>query len=275
MLWIILISGVGYFILELAENAFLAGDAFNLINYLESMISWEIILRFFVTNTPIVYMPRWFLWALIYCYIFVFILNKRNINYKWLYRGCGILLVINLILECMVALNGIDPGLEIGNSGVYIRIRLLFFLRALPWFGLGLWAKEFGDKLLRIDIKIYWIMCIAGGITTIIQALLMGDAQIYLGTILMVISIFGIANKLQSGKCNKVITHIGEKLSLYVYILHGAVISAISLFERLLFRGNENELFMWIKPLLVILISLIGAEVIHLLVVRINNKRKE
>lgn len=275
LLWIILISWIGYFILAIAENAFLGGEAFSLKGYLLDLFSWENFLRFFLTNTPLVYLPRWFLYALIYCYLFMLLPIKTKNSNTYILQWIGIILLLGYFaLEYAAILYGLDIGFMAGDSDIYVRLRNVFLFRALPWFVLGMTLKHFRAKVEKIDIKIYWLLCVAGAVATIVQALFMDDAGIYVGTLMIIIGLFGIAMKKKNEECNPVITHIGNKLSLYIYVLHGAVISAASLLERLLFGQEGNTVYSWLKPIIVICGSIIGAEVFYLLSVKIGKKEK-
>lgn len=274
LFWIILFSGIGYLMLEIVKAILSDEGIFVVKEFLLNFFSWELILRLFITNTPLVYMPRWFLYALIYCYLFVLIFSKTRISNKQLYCVSSLLLVGLLGLEYTSVLTGANFGFYIGETEVFVTIRNIFLFRALPWLVLGMGLKEFQSKLEQISIGFYWIMCVIGIIITIFQALLMGDVSVYLGSILIDVGLFGIAIKQQNNSVKGFLTHIGNKLSLYVYILHGAVIDAFTLLEKVIFDGKENLLFAWIKPILVIIVSIAGAQIIFCLSTSIRKKGK-
>lgn len=274
LMWIVLFSGIGYIVLEIAEKFFLTGDGFVFETFFAELISWEIIVRFLLTNTPIVYMPRWFLWALIYCYLFVWVYNKFKLKDKWLYLCAVIFMAGNLMLEFFCVLGGNDIGIRLGNSDIYVWIRNLFIIRALPWFAIGMMFRQYKGQVVRISKSWYYVGVSAGVLLVIVQAFLFGDFQVYIGTILMTFAMYGLALKYEKASCSKVGVYIGDKLSMYVYIIHGAVISAMSLVERSLFKQTVATWFVWIKPIVVVLLSLLGSQIIYILISQLK-KRKQ
>ena len=272
LLIIALLSGIGYFIIEIVQYIYMAFDSFRIWTFLQEKISWELMLRFFLTNTPIVYSPRWFLYALVYCYFSIWLFHKTDVSYKWLYGASGCLLLGHLLLEYSSFFLGNNVGFYIGNSDVYVTIRNLFIFRALPWFVLGLGIKEY-EKLLKIRTPYCMIGILFGIISTIVEVFLLGDASIYVGTLILVFFMFCIALNKGEQSFHSPINHIGRDLSLYVYILHGAVISGFAFVERIL--KIEAGWFLWFKPLLVIFISILAAEMIYLLTEKIKVWRKK
>ena len=142
----------------------------------------------------------------------------------------------------------------------------------MPWFVLGLGIKEY-EKLLKIRTPYCMIGILFGIISTIVEVFLLGDASIYVGTLILVFFMFCIALNKGEQSFHSPINHIGRDLSLYVYILHGAVISGFAFVERIL--KIEAGWFLWFKPLLVIFISILAAEMIYLLTEKIKVWRKK
>ena len=270
LLWIALFSGIGYLLLDIVETAYKAKGAFQLSEYLSELVSWESLVRFLFTNTPIVYIPRWFLYALVYCYIFMYFYNKSNIKYKGLYIVSVLLLCGEIVIEVIETLGG--TKIILGICDVDISVRLLFLLRALPWFVFGMLWKQYWSFIEKIRMKVCVCVGVIGIVLVVIQAVYMGDFQVYVGTVLMCFSLFTLSLKAVKLKAYKGISYIGEQLSLYVYMIHGAVISIMSLVEELLFE-NESYIFVWIKSVLVIIVSLIGAWCLNHIVKRITRRK--
>lgn len=103
----------------------------------------------------------------------------------------------------------------------------------------------------------------SGIVFSIIQVLTFGDAYIHLGTILLTVCLFGIAVQKESDDYNNILKHIGNKLSMYVYIIHGAIMDTITLVENMIFKKQANHIFLYLKPVLIILISLFCAEILY------------
>lgn len=266
LFWIILISGVGYFILEIMKNIVLAKGSFEIGKFFGELVSGKNILRLFITNTPLVYMPRWFLFALIYCYLVMLFFCKKGMDNKWLY-GVSVLGLIGLLsLEYISALTEKEFGFYLGNSETFVTFKNIFCFRALPWFVLGMGLKSFYVKLETINIWIYWVMCIVGTMMTLTEASIIGDKSIYFGSILIVAGMFGLAIRKNKDSCKSrffsMISYIGQSLSLYIYILHGAVMDGFALIEKVIFRECESALYLWIKPILVIIVSLFCSQIL-------------
>lgn len=259
LLLLALVSGIGYFLLEIAESIFLARGFVGVKEYFITTVTWGNFLRFLVTNTPLVYMPRWFLYALVYCYLFLLACNKVSCKYRYLYISGLLTMICHLVMEILYGF-GFEIRYQIANTETFISIRNFFLLRAFPWFLLGYGIRQNKACLKKVNIHVYESLCMGGVITTLMQCFLVGQATTYLGTMLIVIGVFGIAINKEEKSVPFILMHVGRNLSMYVYILHGAVISAISLFEKIVFGGIENEVWKWIKPCLVIVISITVAE---------------
>ena len=189
ILKMVLWAEVLIFLYESLKSVFMDGwrsylsETFNLYNLVQSVL----------LNKPITYSHLWFLYALIYCYITLYFINR----YK-LYKIAFLLTIMGQVGFLLLG-----EGLTILGHSYYFTIKFnnvifewvpynMYVFRALPYFILGyLYAKhyiktEYSKGLLHI-------LLIIGTVISIIERYIIGWFQFYFGTIFIVIALFSIA----------------------------------------------------------------------------------
>lgn len=98
-------------------------------------------------------------------------------------------------------------------------------------------------------------MFVCGGGGTVITLLesFFVNSDLYIGTVLNVVGVF--IHCMRNPRCRfKGLVYIGENYSLYIYLFHLLIKQGLEITEM-----NSALLFVWIKPLLVCLLSILVA----------------
>lgn len=192
----------------------------------------------------------WFLFALVYCYLFVYIILFSTFlnDYGIIDIVAALLWVILIIFSEILPLCGknVDP--------IYYRNALL---TGFPFFWVGFRLKT--KPFERIS-DFRFVFFIGIGII-IIERFLIGNIENSLGiTILSVISFIYAVNNTEWGERGILVT-LGKDYSLLIYILHWYIICVeYKVINELQFLNNYW--YLSISPVFVILYSIVAAMVV-------------
>ena len=123
---------------------YLSNTAWSLIDFIYSRYQIPSIIRFFITNDPFVYAHLWYLFALIYCYLFIALFDNRRFSKKLIIVIVLLLCVFSILSEFKTILN-ISSSILIPNSEKRVYLFNLFILRALPFVLLGGYLRTYGS----------------------------------------------------------------------------------------------------------------------------------
>lgn len=201
----------------------------------------------------------WFLAALLYCYLLLLKFGSRALDDTACW-SIPLLLGMHVFGRLACALLEIDSFLGIP---VYIWFRNWLFM-ALPFFIAGRWIYRHQDRLLVwFQRERLLILLSLGALLTTIEAILVyrttgDDRELYLGTFLMVFSLFLYALQAPERSGLSWIACIGRRHLLFIYIVHLAVAEGIGILFSL--TGlSEITLVNYLKPPLVLGITVVGA----------------
>lgn len=235
--WSLFLTANGvYFLWRLL--ALLWGRSLSLKAVLE-LFSLERLLNWLLWNESPFMGHLWFLGALLYCYLFYWILVKRG----WQER-CSLLIPVCLAANLLLGEGFSIIGWEI--SFLWVRN---FWLTGLPFFLLGHW---FAGKQERGRLKIYpgisIGLLVTGAISSMGEMLLSGGGELYLGSILMAIGSFSLALWKPSWGKGSLLAHIGEKTALHIYLWQMIVFDVTEVLAHL---GGvyEHMVYQWVMPL--------------------------
>ena len=193
----------------------------------------DIINCLFFNSSPFAF-PLWYLNALLYVLIIVYIADKIN-KRKYLYYLIPVLLVTNIIFgEYSIALlnKDFDP--------IYMRN---FIFIGLPYFLIGDLLYNNQDKLIeKFTIKKLAIFIPVFAVTTVLEEHLLTVAKkdaigdLYISTTFLAISIFLFAIQAKQVSEENVLAIIGKKYSMYIYVLH---LMFIDLFNKFVTVNNN------------------------------------
>lgn len=223
------------------------------------------ICKFLLANSPFIYSHLWFLFALLYCYLFVYVfVRKINTYIIQIYIICAMLLFIILseILPCF------GSKIEVLSS---FPIYNIFIFRALPFFLLGSVLKINQEKILnkKLFSISYILIMILGEVIALIERIIFTESQFYLGSFLTCITVFMYCLQYKNSR-NHFIEFIGRELTMYIYVSHVAIIKLMDVF---FFNNKNNKIYLWIKPLFVIIISILISYLFRWGLLKIKSKK--
>ena len=240
--------------------------AFSLLLYLLGKeISWSVsksgLFGWVVFNQPAwggVAGQYWFLFALIYDYILYAIIARCRLV-KWAYWLAGAMFVLYVVMA---------QGCHLAGISVPNFIYRNWLVEGFAYFMLGHWIHHYQG---RLRLKNSWLVAIIA-VTTVLclaERYVMGrDFGVNIVTIPQVFCLFlyAVNNPLRHAGLLQL---IGQRYSMFVYILHPAVWHGLEgVYSRL--GISENMAALYAMPVAVVLLTL-GAS--HLVYV-IQQKRK-
>lgn len=233
------------------------------------------IIFFLVFNEPPVGDIAWYLWATIYCYLVLWFINRFNL-YKISYYFIPILFVANIIV--MLTQNVVFPIGQMGYHYEYVRNWLFV---GLPFMLSGHFIATHKDKLIRFASQnVFWPILIASIIFCILEqyiytSILLIDninTCVFAFPYTWIIFIFSINNP--SRYIWKPMAWVGLKLSLIVYLSHCLYRDILNLItEQLAPLVNDSLIYLWLKPFIIVAITLIISFVIEEIIRLIKVKK--
>lgn len=192
----------------------------------------------------------WFIESLIYCYIIYYILSKLNIDCNRLYKWIPVLLVSCIVLEELLPIFGIKVPIAFYRNFLFI---------GLPFFALGYLIHDKEDLLINKYSDTFLIeLMIFGCLLSILEVLLFGKLNLFIGTIILSIGIFlwGVKNpeKLKLG----LFAFIGGNLYTSMYVLHVIV------------KRSIKFPLGYFKPFVVFIITAIISYIIYLIIKKLK-----
>lgn len=252
---LLLYAELFYVVFYIASNFLIFGLPFETI--LENFTMAGIV-RLIVDNSPVLYPHLWYVFALIYCYVFIIYVFSAKIKNECKIVYCFITLTYYVIFSEILPRFGIEDVF----TPWHISIHNTFLIRALPFVFLGAIVRDSEERIKNISllpIHVYlgtFLLCLI----SVAERVLFSDSGVYLSSIGLII-LFWIISINKICPVNTVFVHIGNQLSTYIYIIHIAV---MNLFDMICLKININEniFVMWVRPIVVILISLGVSEII-------------
>lgn len=224
-------------------------------------ISLQRILEFVFLNEPIIIAGQlWFLFALLYDYIIFAIVEKKK-----LFKAAYILIPILFFAYIMLAQGAHIMGISVPNI-----IYRNFLIEGFPLFMLGYWLHENGDKIKLSNTAMSIIIMSSTAMCIVERELLGRDFGVNIVSFFQVIAIFLFAINNPNKFKNSPLRLLGEKYSLYVYILHPAVWHTLEYVYELL-EVDKNIIALWVMPILVLVLTILTAWLWNKLKEKYNN----
>ena len=207
--------------------------------YIDDLFTLESFLSLIFFSVDVVVGHLWYLVALLQAYIVLFILYKFRLSIV-AYIVAIPLIITHIIVMTVVTVNGMDISMHIFRS---------VWFYALPFIVVGMLLKKYEKWLDQNVISILFCILLAFGVgLTLIERTLVGNLQVFFGTVFMAISSFMLAVRYPEIKHIKLLSYIGEKCSTGIYIFHWFVMEIFTKLREVL---NLNTLvFDWLNPIL-------------------------
>ena len=252
---ITLYASLFYLAFVLLQHIFLHNQNFA-ITRREWALNW------LVFNEPKVIAGQyWFLFALLYAYIFYGILEYFNLR-KFSY----VLMVLLFVVYFTLAQGCYIAGITVPN--LYYRNWLV---EAFAFFMLGHWIHEYQEKI-NVSNRILITIIVVFTLLCWVERWLLGrDFGVNFCTVPQVFALFVYAVK-NPDRHEGVIQRLGRDCSMLVYIFHPAVWHSMDSVYRMV-GISKNMPALFLKPIFVLIVSILVAVLFNCLVSHIQTKR--
>jgi len=201
-----------------------------LLNHMTLTFSKRMLFEFVVMNLwPLPIGDNiWFVQALLYAYIFIFVLDKLK-----LLKFYRILLVLLFIF--MLLTGEFSGVIHFSNPLGYPYIPGNWLTRALPYILLGKLLRDMKKKLMETKFWKYLIAFVVGGALVVLEIMILtwtGNLRYtahMIGFGIMAVAVCGLAISIPLGTANRVI-HFDSAISGLIYILMNPIYYAIAIF---------------------------------------------
>lgn len=205
------------------------------------------VIKFFLLNDTTMFDGGhlWFLLALLYCYITLYIIGRFRLI-KFAYPVIAIAFILRIL------------AVSCGNW----HYSQNFWVDGFPYFFLGFYLREHPEKYAKVRSKM--CVCLAIGGLLFSEIANMGGVfpfklNIYeVGTIVMAVSLFVYAIKNPKIGENSFLEKIGRNYSMFIYIVHVIILQTITDYEGVILKSIPTW-YQWTKPILVVCITLLFA----------------
>ena len=231
---------------------------FDIYTWIKQTYNIENILKLIFFNyTSFIISHLWFLFALLYCYI-TYMLVKEKKNFNKVYYISIVIIVLTMIIRCIMSYFDVDITIQ------KIMFRNWIFF-GLPFFFMGCYIRQNQEKIISKLNNKKLVLCMLLAIILCIIEKVLGKIlfnaklEYYFGNILLVFSMFLFALKNENLQLKGIITTIGKKYSLYIYILHYLIIKILQDF----IQTYNIRINGYIIPIIVLAITILLSIMIY------------
>lgn len=185
----------------------------------------------------------WFLVALIYAYLFLYLILKKDM-YTFAVKSIPLLFLLRIVVCIIVETNGITW---------YARNN--FLISALPYLLLGnyiAYNKGIIKKYSDITLILTAVLGAIGGMVNVIGEWRINLAEI--GVTFYSVALFVLAIKNPRISLYNKIENLGKKYSLYVYIIHLIVLDIVEKFFG--WYSKEKIWYGYVFPIIVLAVTI-------------------
>ena len=217
----------------------------TLIEWLASFFTWKTLVKFFAFCTISWAIPLWYLIAMAETY-FVWIYIVKHEAEDKATKFTYLLFIFGTVLTVIVESLGLNWSYKIN-----------FLCRAMPWFMFGYLVNDrYESKFENVKSSMLFLLAVIGWIITLSAVILKTAVNYYyVGVLLTAPSLFLIGVKNSNIKISKPVEYISEKLSLYIYIFHVLVSSALGFVIRII-GIDRNGVYAFFHPILTLITSI-------------------
>ena len=245
ILYLVVETNVLFFIRNIALNVLRRE---NIVAYIRSIFTGMNLLKFFLLNESPLAGHLWYLGAILYVLIIVFLTDKFNCR-KILYYLTPVLLIADLVFGkySLLIFHREFPCILVRN----------FLCVGIPYFCIGTLIRDkrcsekWNKKVLQVLIVIFAITSLAERFI-LVSAGLNATRDHYISTTFLAIYLF--VYTLKSDWHNKGVAVIGRKYSTWLYIIHPIF---ITVFAMITGKLGIKSIYRCIAPIMVYCATLI------------------
>ena len=254
-----------YFVLG-ALTSCLGDVRMSFVEYLASVFDWKKLVLLIVCNNPLTNVINWFMVAMLFSYLIIFLLPNLFIKNRYFPIVLSSLLLVVVAFRLVITATGFSIfGISLDNAVLYRS----WYANGLLFISLGIVLKRHEKFLLKIPFKytvlIFLVSFAFSALENIVISKYIGPGiSYYLVNIVCIISI--IAMSVQKPDLFSKAKFINQKgnWTMFVYVLHPAFITILG-YAIAAVGLESNAVIPWVKPLIVVVVSVAAAMVLNLL----------
>ena len=235
----------------------------SIMSYMQSVFNGKKLLKFLILNESPLAGHLWYLGAILYVLVIIFLMDKLNCR-KLLYYLTPVLLILDLIF-------GKYSLLFLHREFPYIMVRNFLYV-GIPYFCIGNLIRErqcsekWNKKVLRWAIAIF-------SVTSLMERLALENGGLnatrdhYISTTFLAICLFVYV--LKSNWSNKSLAAIGRNYSTWIYVIHPIF---ITIFAIVTGKSGIKLIYISVAPIVVYCATLIFLIVLQKVKVGIKSK---
>lgn len=233
------------------------------MEWLASNYTYKTIIKYVVFCTVDFAIPLWYLIAMLETYLLWFFVVKRK-KENQLLKLIPFLFIFYILLTTICETNNLPWFCQVN-----------FVSKALPWFLFGYYVHLIEkEKINKQRDSFFIIMALIGCSIALIPVVFETNVDFScVGSIPFSIALFIIAIKHPEKTLFKPIEYIGDKLSLNVYIFHLLIAGVIEFVAKFFNIDIKGDLFLWSKPIITLVASILFAFIIEKINQIIKNKK--
>lgn len=236
-------------------------DLPGLTRYFCQYLRIKSILKLLVLNIPLFTTHLWYLFAILYVYIIYYFVVVFHTPKRFILPTSVLLLAIHIVL---------GEGLSVVSIAVPTPVVRNFALMGIPFFGLGLLANTYKQKLLSIPNQAIVILLMIGSLEAVISRYFFGKNELYVGSLFALLAFTVIFLKFPNIEYPPALISLAS-CSTYIYIFHPIVSEIMEKIYPILDLELGSSVFLqMIHPLLVCVMSTSLAYVLN----KITNRLK-
>lgn len=234
-------STILYLIIEIILGKI---SGMSIVSFLNEKTGKEQIITWLIFNNTPFGGHLWYLYALLYCLIFFYFLKKYMSQY-----ADTILTVLTPLLLCIDLILGKYSKLLLNREFPYYIVRNFMFV-AIPYFYIGYYIRKHYDKISKINnysfLEMFFIIVLV--LTTCLEKYLSislgfnNGREHYISSTFLSVIVFTIFTDDHWNTKNVILSKIGRRYSLFIYIIHPILIDLFNIFMLFLPKSTQNIL---------------------------------
>lgn len=218
----------------------------------QSLRAW--LVSQFNWKTPILYLcfctidfaiPLWYLIAMIEVYALWWLTVRRG-REETAVKALPLLFALRILLTCYCETKDLPWFWKVN-----------FLTGGMPWFLLGyVLHSPAAESVKQMRVSRLCALVLIGLVISVMPKALMPVRLNVIGSIPCAFGLFVLAQRNPGKSLCKPLEYLGERLSLYVYILHPLIGKAIKSALLALGLDTQNAVYRWIRPIIVLMTSI-------------------
>lgn len=240
---LLVVSEIIYFIWHCVQY-WIQDGSLGTLEWITNLFTFSNLTKLIIFQSTMIGDVSWFLVALLLCYLFTYVIAKKNL-WNESAKLIPILLLTNVVLGEGLPFYGISvPWYWCSNV----------WLLGFPFFSFGYWIKIHQKELCnRFNSKYISIILVISIGINLLERIITDASQFFLSNAFMAFALFMLCIKYPSISMKKgldKVEKIGEKHAVHVYIFHPIIRDVLVMTTGVL--GIDNMIiYQWSQPILV------------------------